>query len=95
MAEKSKQQSKGATDESLDHNECMRILNLVIDGEANSEEKKFFENHLQNCMPYYEIYNVDLAIKKLIRKNGYKHSCPDGLVDEIKNKIKETPSQQK
>lgn len=94
MAE-STNKTQGASNESPDHNECMRILNLVVDGEANTDEKKFFEQHLQNCMPYYEIYNVDMAIKKLLKKNGYKKSCPDGLVDEIKEKIKETPARQK
>lgn len=77
---------------SPDHNECMRILSLVIDGEANNDERKFFERHLQNCMPYYEIYNVDMAIKDMIKKNGYEHQCPDGLADEIKEKIKQTPA---
>ena len=95
MAEQSKQNTQSTSNEAPDHNECMRILNLVVDGEANNEEKKFFEQHLQNCMPYYEIYNVDMAIKELIRKNGYAHSCPEGLADEIKEKIKEIPAQQK
>ena len=78
----------------FDHNECMRILNLVLDGEANAEENNFFKERLENCMPYYQIYNVDMAIKELIRKFGYEKSCPDGLVEEIKAKIK-SPAEQK
>lgn len=77
-----------------DHSECMRILNLVLDGEANSEENDFFKKRLENCMPYYQIYNVDMAIKELIKKIGYEKNCPDGLVEEIKAKIK-APAQQK
>lgn len=91
------QQSNKNTDQNSpdsEHSECMRILNLVLDGEASPEENNFFKEKLENCMPYYQIYNVDMAIKELIKKVGYERQCPDGLVDEIKAKIK-APAQQK
>lgn len=96
MAEKSnsKPHSTLQYNPDTDHSECMRILNLVLDGEASPEENDFFKSRLENCMPYYQIYNVDMAIKELIKKAGYERNCPDGLVDEIKAKIK-APTQQK
>ena len=96
MVEQSKNELNSTMnyDPDKDHSECMRILNLVLDGEANHEENDFFKQKLENCMPYYQIYNVDMAIKELIKKVGYERNCPDGLVDEIKAKIK-TPAQPK
>ena len=96
MAEKSTNNTNSTEmyNPDTDHSECMRILNLVLDGEANDEENSFFKQRLENCMPYYQIYNVDMAIKELIKKVGYEKDCPDGLVEEIKAKIK-SPAQQK
>lgn len=71
---------------SPDHNECLRILNLVLDEEATEEERSYFKQHLQNCMPYYEIYNVDKKIKELIKKNCNK-KVPKDLVESIREKI--------
>jgi len=69
------------------HSECLRILNLVIDEEATEEQMAYFKKHLQNCMPYYEIYNVDLKIKELIKKNCCNKEVPQDLVDSIREKI--------
>jgi len=69
------------------HGECLRILNLVLDEEATDEEREYFKSHLQNCMPYYEIYNVDLKIKELIKKNCCNKEVPKDLVNSIREKI--------
>ena len=73
--------------EKPDHSECLRILNLVLDGEANDEEKAIFKTHLQNCMPYYEIYNVDQTIRELLKKNCKDKQLPADMKEEIKSRI--------
>jgi len=73
--------------EKPDHTECLRILNLVLDGEANAEEKAIFKTHLQNCMPYYEIYNVDQAIREMLQKNCKNKQLPSSIKEEIKSRI--------
>lgn len=73
-----------------DHTECLRILHLVLDEEANEEEKAIFRAHLENCMPYYEIYNVDQAIRDLLKKNCKDKRLPNELKEKIKLKIFKT-----
>ncbi|MEO1054997.1 MAG: zf-HC2 domain-containing protein [Bacteroidota bacterium] len=68
------------------HNQCLKMLELVLDGEASEEEQEYFEQHLQNCMPYYEIYNLDKTIRGMIKEKCCK-KVPEGLADEIRNKI--------
>jgi len=70
-----------------DHSECLKILNSVLDEEATDEERAYFKQHLQNCMPYYEIYNLDLKIKELIQKNCCNKEVPQDLVKSIREKI--------
>lgn len=79
--------SKNSPEVQPDHNECLKVLNLVLDEEASPEEHEYFKKYIENCMPYYEIYNVDKAIKQLIRQNGYDKEAPRDLVDQIKSKI--------
>jgi len=68
-----------------DHQECLRILSLVLDEEATPEEEAIFKQHLENCMPYFEIYNIDRTIRQLIKKN-----CSDKkLSADVKNKIRD------
>lgn len=82
-----KKPSKSSSEVQPSHNECLKILNLVLDEEASPEEQQYFKNHLQNCMPYYEIYNVDKAIKDLIKKKCYNKQVPHDLIDQIKQRI--------
>jgi anti-sigma factor (TIGR02949 family) len=70
-----------------DHTKCLKLLHLVLDDEATPEEKEYFEKHVCNCMPYYEIYNVDLAIKSLVKKSCCGENVPSGLAAEIKAKL--------
>lgn len=73
--------------DNLPENECLKILNLVLDEEATDEQRAYFEKHLENCMPYYEIYCVDRKIKELIKKNCCDKEVPQDLVDSIREKI--------
>ncbi len=84
-------QDQGSSDkpefQKPDHNECLRILHLVLDGEANQEETAIFQEHLQNCMPYYEIYNLDQVIRDRLKKNCKDKRLPAELKEEIKSRI--------
>lgn len=70
-----------------DHSECMKLLQLVLDNEATDEQKTTFENHVCNCMPYFEIYEVDKAIKSLVKESCCGKNMPKDLAESIKAKI--------
>ena len=75
------------TDSSMpDHEECMRLLQVVLDEEATHEEQEIFEKHVCNCMPYYEIYEVDKTIKQMLKQNCI-HDVPEGMANEIRLKL--------
>ena len=73
-----------------EHNECMRILNLVLDGEATEEQREYFQKVIKNCMPYFEIYHLDKTIKELIKSKCCSHEVPTDLIQSIKAKISQT-----
>ncbi len=80
-------------EENGEHGECLRILNLVLDDEASDHQKAYFKEHIKNCMPYYEIYNLSKTIKTLIKNKCNDKQVPTGLVDSIKHKISENYKQ--
>lgn len=71
-----------------DQANCFKILQLMLDNEANEAQKKQFELQIKNCMPCYERYHLDAAIKEVLQTKVEVKSVPDDLVDTIKLKIK-------
>lgn len=69
---------------------CMEMLQLLLDGEANSEQEQYFHHHIEKCMPCYQCYNVEKAIKEILQTKVERRPVPQDLVNTIKLKIKET-----
>lgn len=66
---------------------CLEMLQLILDGQATVEQKEYFKNHMDHCMPCYKNYNVDMAIKELLQTKCCGGNCPEDLVSQIKTKI--------
>ena len=68
-------------------NECHKMLQLILDGEATSEQKDHcLKNHLEECMPCYKNYHLEVAIRQLL-KTKCCQDAPQELVDDIKTKV--------
>ncbi len=70
-----------------DHSECLKLLHLVLDDEATPAQREYFEKHVCNCMPYYEIYNVDKAIKSMVKETCCGKNAPADLAAHIKAQL--------
>ncbi len=66
---------------------CMEMLQSILDGDATSDQKDYFKQHMDHCMPCYKEYNLDMAIKELLKAKCCGGSCPEDLVSQIKSKI--------
>lgn len=73
-----------------DHAKCMEILQLMLDGEASESEKEYYQTHVEKCMPCYKEYNLESAIRKILKTNLEKKEVPADLINCIKSKIRET-----
>ena len=73
--------------ECANQRECMEMLQLIVDGEASQEQKEhFLLNHLEECMPCYKNYHLEVAIRQLL-KNKCTGQAPQDLVDSIKARV--------
>ena len=65
---------------------CLEIMSLVIDGEADSDQRNFVHSHVKSCMPCSNEYEVEKAMRELLQQ---KCTCeaPEGLAESIKTKL--------
>lgn len=79
-------------DESYD-TDCSKVsemLDLVIDGEATSEEEKFFNAHLEECVSCFESHQKQKLLKGIISGHLKRVIVPESLALSIRAKIQET-----
>ena len=69
---------------------CLELLELITDGEASPEEEKQFHNHIDECLPCYETFNLEKSIKEVLQTKLEKKQVPDDLIQSIKQKIRNT-----
>jgi anti-sigma factor (TIGR02949 family) len=67
--------------------ECLEMLQMILDGEATSQQKdEFLKEHLEQCMPCYKNYHLEVAIRELLKTKCTSHA-PQELIDDIRNKV--------
>lgn len=67
--------------------QCLEMLQLIIDGEATLQQKdQFLKEHLEQCMPCYKNYHLEVAIRELLKSKCTQHA-PQELVDDIRKKV--------
>ena len=65
---------------------CIEMLELILDGEASHDQKEYFRTHLDDCMPCFRRYHLEMAIRDLLKLKCMNHA-PDDLIASIKDKI--------
>jgi anti-sigma factor (TIGR02949 family) len=67
--------------------ECVKSLQLVVDGEATKEQEQYFMSHLDECLPCYNFYEVEKSVKMILQNKIEKKPCPPHLLDNIREKL--------
>ena len=71
---------------------CMEMLQLILDGQDSPEQREYFKNHMDNCMPCFKSYHLDMTIKQLLKSKCCGGEAPVELVAKIKSQISEHTS---
>ncbi len=71
---------------------CMEMLQLYLDGEVSTEQREYFLAHMEHCMPCFRTYQVDLAIKELLKSRCCGDGAPSDLVTQIKSQLNQKNS---
>ncbi len=68
-------------------NECLEILELMLDNEASKEQESYVNEHIESCIHCFEHMQVEKEIRELIKTKIAQLPVPDGLASEIRSKI--------
>lgn len=66
---------------------CREMLQTILDGEATDEQKEYFMQHIGLCMPCYQSYDLEIAIKQLLQSKCCGGEAPADLVEKIKAQL--------
>ena len=73
-----------------DHEKCVHVINLVIDGEATKEEEAYFYKHVKDCLHCAQYYKLEQSIREAIRKKLEVKAAPEELIVELRRRVKDS-----
>ena len=71
---------------------CLQILEEILDKESTSEEEVKYYSHLDQCWTCFKNYNLETAIRELIKSKIDNKPVPEGLLEKIKFEIDKSPN---
>jgi anti-sigma factor (TIGR02949 family) len=66
---------------------CLEMLQIILDGDATPEQHAQFQDHMIKCMPCYQTYNLEMAVKALLKSRCAGNGAPPDLIEKIKTQI--------
>ena len=66
---------------------CMEMLQQMLDSEVTADQREYFKQHLDHCLPCYKTYDLEMTIKELLKSKCCGGEAPQDLVEGIKQKI--------
>ncbi|WP_114778223.1 anti-sigma factor family protein [Botryobacter ruber] len=73
-----------------DCEKVVNLLDLIIDGEASSDEQTFFKAHIEDCVTCFESHQKQRLMKSLVSGHLKRVLVPASLASSIKAKIQQT-----
>lgn len=70
-------------------NECMKLVQLIVDGQASEEQIAQFKNNMEKCLPCEKGYALEKCIKDALQLRLEKKCVSSSIIDCIKKKIAE------
>jgi hypothetical protein len=67
--------------------ECMKMVQLIVDGQATDDQINQFKQNMDKCLPCEKGYELEKCIKATMQLRLEKKCVPSSLIDCIKLKI--------
>ena len=84
VSEAEKIQKKTSCEHQVD---CMKMVQLIVDGQASDEQINTFKLNMDKCLPCEKGYELEKCIKETMQLRLEKKCVPANLIDCIKQKI--------
>lgn len=81
---------RGAGDDPLEGTDCSEVLHRVfeyLDGEMTAQDTAKIRQHLEECGPCLQEYDLDQALKALVKRSCACEEAPMALRTQIMTRI--------
>jgi anti-sigma factor (TIGR02949 family) len=75
-----------------DEKRCLQLLEEILDNESTSVEEAKYYSHIDQCWTCFNNYNLEKAIRELIKSKIANKPVPEGLLEKIKFEIDKSPN---
>ncbi len=73
----------------LHQEDCMKLVQKIVDGQATNQEIEDFKINMKSCMPCEKAFALETCLKETMQLRLEKKCVPISLLDCIKQKVAE------
>jgi anti-sigma factor (TIGR02949 family) len=66
---------------------CLELVRLMLDDESSPDDDAYVLRHIDGCYRCFDNFDVEKAIREIVKQKGNNVEIPPDLVNEIKEKI--------
>jgi anti-sigma factor (TIGR02949 family) len=66
---------------------CLELVRLMLDDESTPDEDEYILKHIDGCYRCYDNFDVENAIREVIKQKNSHVEVPEDVVNEIREKI--------
>ena len=66
---------------------CLELARLMLDDESTSADNNYVMKHIDGCYQCYDNYDVEKAIREVVKSKDNRSEIPAEVVTEIRAKI--------
>ncbi len=66
---------------------CLELVRLMLDDESTADDNAYVLRHIDGCYRCYDNFDVENAIREVIKQKNSNIEIPQDVVNEIRKKI--------
>jgi anti-sigma factor (TIGR02949 family) len=66
---------------------CLELVRLMLDDESTEDDNAYILRHIDGCYRCYDNFDVENAIREVVKQKSNNVKIPDEVVNEIREKI--------
>ena len=70
-----------------DEEHCLELIRVMLDDESTDEDTAYVLKHIDVCYRCYDNYDVENAIRELMKKKNNNIAVPEDIISKIHQKI--------
>ena len=70
-----------------DEAKCLELVRVMLDDESTKEDTAYVMKHIDKCFKCYDNYDVETAIREVLKQKGENLDVPKSIIEEIRQKI--------